>query len=466
MRTLALLLSLIASPAAAQDCSAPFASRYPVAGPVNGGYDATLGRLGAATYNCEGTYSNSDYLASGADAHHGNDFFAARGTPIIAVTDGVVAKAGWETGLGNRVAIHDDCGWEYDAGHLDSIADGIAVGVTVRAGDVLGYMGATGSRSGGSVHLHFNVHHSSGAWADDVNPFGVVGHLANIACLPVGPTTPAWRGEVTAQSFPLAADPFVLTPGAEVPGWIEVRNTGTETWRPGEVNLGTSAPRDASSALAGPDWLSPGRAATIDRVVGPGEVGRFAFTVRAPSTPGDYPQYFNLVRELVTWFSDAGGPVDEYIQVRVTVVAEPDGDGDGVARSADCDDANASVHPGAAEVCGDGIDQDCAGGDAACMAGDGDGDGVAAGMDCDDTDGAVHPGAAEACGDGVDQDCDGADLPCAVVDGGGRSPDAGALADAGPGGRLVGSCSASPRAASSVPLVLLGLLAALALRRR
>lgn len=421
MRDRALLLVLVLASAAhvsAQDCSAPYATRYPVAAPVNGGYDSTLGRLGAATYNCEGLYSNSDYIASGPSAHHGNDFFAERLSPIIAVTDGVVAKAGWETGLGNRVAIHDACGWEYDAGHMDSIADGIAVGVTVHAGDVLGYMGSTGARSGGAVHLHFNVHHSSLAWSDDVNPFDVVGHLANIACLPIGPTTPAYRAEVVTQSFPLSAEPFDLHAGELVPGFIEVRNTGSETWRPGEVNLGTVVPRDASSPLAGPDWISAGRPATIDRVVAPGEVGRFNFTVRAPAATGDYPQYFNLVRELVTWFSDSGGPVDAFIQVRVTVIPETDADGDGFAASIDCNDASAGVFPGAVEVCGDGVDQNCDMADEPCPAGD-------AGMHTSD---ASAPGQ---------------DAGTRLGDGGGFGHDAGA-ADAGTRApletRLVGGC--------------------------
>ncbi len=362
------LASCFAVPAMveAQDCRAPFASRYPVAGPVNGGWDPTLERLRDATFNCEGRYSNSDYIASGGDAHHGNDFFAARGTPIVAVTDGVVAKAGFVSGLGYRVAIHDACGWEYDSGHLEAIASGIRVGLHVRAGDVLGTMGASGSGSGGSVHLHFNIHHSSDAWSDDVNPFGVVGHLANTACTPVGPSVPAWRAQVTTQSFPLAADEFVLMPGEEVAGFIEVRNTGRETWRPGEVNLGTAEPRDAHSPIAGPDWLSPARAATLDREVPAGGVGRFEFTVRAPTTPGEYPQFFNLVREGITWFSDSGGPVDAWIQVRVTVVPATDGDGDGHAMGADCDDTQPAVHPGAPEICGDGVDQDCSGADLTC----------------------------------------------------------------------------------------------------
>lgn len=469
-----LLLALVpiasAPVASAQDCATPAATRYPVAGPVNGGWDRTLEAQRAATYNCDGVYSNSDYIASGSSAHHGNDFFAAYRTPIVAVTDGVVAKAGWDAGLGNRVAIHDACGWEYDSGHLDQIADGIAVGVAVRAGDVLGYMGSTGGRSGGVVHLHFNIHDASLAWSNDVDPFPVVGPLASLACSPVGPTTPAYRAEVTGQSFPLAAQPFVLTPGAEVPGWIEVRNTGTETWRPGEVNLGTTEPRDAASPLAGPDWLSTGRAATIDRVVAPGEVGRFVFTVRAPSAPGEYPQYFNLVRELVTWFSDGGGgPVDAYLQVRVTVVPETDADGDGFGVSSDCDDASAAVHPGASEVCGDGVDQDCAGGDLACGAVDADADGTPAPLDCDDADPSVHPGAMDVCGDGRDANCDGMDA-CAdgglVRGGDGGVPLAdGSMMPARPVAAGGCSVSAGRTEASAWPLVLLG-LAWLARRRR
>ncbi|MCA9544523.1 MAG: putative metal-binding motif-containing protein, partial [Myxococcales bacterium] len=88
-----------------------------------------------------------------------------------------------------------------------------------------------------------------------------------------------------------------------------------------------------------------------------------------------------------------------------------DADGDGVAGDADCDDGDPRIYPGSAEVCGDGIDQNCDGRDEVCVV-DEDGDGVVAEVDCDDGDPDVRPGAPEQCGDGVDQDCDGADAPC------------------------------------------------------
>lgn len=94
-----------------------------------------------------------------------------------------------------------------------------------------------------------------------------------------------------------------------------------------------------------------------------------------------------------------------------------DRDQDGLSTAdGDCDDRNDTIHPGAKDVPGDGIDQDCAGGDEPAPPppppSDVDGDGTTTeDGDCDDKNSAVHPGARERSGDGVDSNCDGDELP-------------------------------------------------------
>jgi hypothetical protein len=92
-----------------------------------------------------------------------------------------------------------------------------------------------------------------------------------------------------------------------------------------------------------------------------------------------------------------------------------DYDGDGVtAANGDCKPKDPTIYPGAPEICGDGIDQDCNGKDKNCN--DMDDDGYIAkdkgGDDCNDNNASIHPGATEICNDGIDQDCNGTDLVC------------------------------------------------------
>ena len=70
---------------------------------------------------------------------------------------------------GNGLRISQDNGTYFTYLHLDGFATGIGVGTRVRAGQVIGTVGATGNAA--TPHLHFEVHPYGGA---AVNPYSLI----------------------------------------------------------------------------------------------------------------------------------------------------------------------------------------------------------------------------------------------------------------------------------------------------
>jgi murein DD-endopeptidase MepM/ murein hydrolase activator NlpD len=90
--------------------------------------------------------------------HDAIDIMAARGTPVLAVADGRVAKLFTSKPGGLTVYQFDrEDKLAYYYAHLDRYADGLAEGRVLKRGEVLGYVGSTGNASPDAPHLHFAV---------------------------------------------------------------------------------------------------------------------------------------------------------------------------------------------------------------------------------------------------------------------------------------------------------------------
>ena len=87
--------------------------------------------------------------------HRGTDFAAPMGTPIMASGDGVIKKAGWCGGGGNCIKIKHNSTYQTIYAHMSKFAPGMKVGVRVKQGQVIGFVGSTGKSTG--PHLHYEV---------------------------------------------------------------------------------------------------------------------------------------------------------------------------------------------------------------------------------------------------------------------------------------------------------------------
>jgi murein DD-endopeptidase MepM/ murein hydrolase activator NlpD len=87
--------------------------------------------------------------------HSGIDWTAPHGTQVYAAGNGIVEKAGWESGYGRYIRVRHANGYETAYAHLSAFARGIEPGARVRQGQVIGFVGSTGLSIG--AHLHYEI---------------------------------------------------------------------------------------------------------------------------------------------------------------------------------------------------------------------------------------------------------------------------------------------------------------------
>lgn len=132
---------------------------------------ASPGILGGPGWACpvQGSVSFGDTWGaprSGGRTHQGVDMIGESGLPLVAVVDGI-ATAKVNTLGGRTVSLNGVDGARYYYAHLEDWAN---LG-SVRAGEVIGYLGQTGNAAFSVPHLHFEIHPNGGP---AVNPYPTV----------------------------------------------------------------------------------------------------------------------------------------------------------------------------------------------------------------------------------------------------------------------------------------------------
>lgn len=220
---------------------------------------------------------------------------------------------------------------------------------------------------------------------------------------------------------------FVVGQGTRFPGTgtYYVSKLGVTTSQPSATyafDVANEAPPTATSLNCYPEYTSPSTELYVywSATPRPGDYDKVQLQRASPGS-----SFWQTVRETLTWgsqsYTDRGltpgasyryrvATWDKYEAVRysaekVCTLKAGDADGDGYLPPADCNDTNASIHPGAVDLPGDGIDQDCDGQDAQPQ--DSDQDGVGDGLD--NCPGVPNPFQEDLDGDGQGDACDSDD---------------------------------------------------------
>ncbi len=180
-----------------------------------------------------------DARDGGSRSHKGVDIFAPRGTPVVAVSAGVITTVENTTSGGRVVWQRDDeRGMMYYYAHLDEQL--VVSGQHVSPGDTIGRVGNTGNAKGSNTHLHFGVFRP-GYVAENPTPYLLAtadaakesterGAIMSVASAVVPPAQLGTRVQLTGDRVRLRGGP---SEGAAI---IEQMKAGTEVFVLGSLN--------------------------------------------------------------------------------------------------------------------------------------------------------------------------------------------------------------------------------------
>jgi murein DD-endopeptidase MepM/ murein hydrolase activator NlpD len=107
-------------------------------------------------------YRRNPFGGFSSEFHSGIDFKGEIGTPVFATGDGIVNRCDWYGGYGNAVVIDHRSGYQSLYGHLSRV--NVYQGQSVKAGDIIGFLGSTGRSTG--PHVHYEIRKNG----EDIDP--------------------------------------------------------------------------------------------------------------------------------------------------------------------------------------------------------------------------------------------------------------------------------------------------------
>src|SRR5215203_624342 len=260
----------------------------------------TGGSCGTSTISSpvRGTVT-SDFGPRGGRNHDGIDIAASMGTPIRAAACGTVSLAGQQSGYGNIICITHTSQFSTCYAHLSRF--GVSSGTRVQQGQIIGYVGCTGSCTG--PHLHFETR--VGGTARDPKPFlggmSIPGASASTSeataglastspataatAVKSGTTTAAGNQATVSQSgssTTTGGDSLESTTTGSPTTGIAISPT-TETATPGSADFAGTAPADAT--VTG----STGTATVSDETLTASTETGATATSTVPATPAEDP---------------------------------------------------------------------------------------------------------------------------------------------------------------------------------